>query len=369
MKKRLAVIYGGITTEHEVSIVTAVQMMENVDQTKYDLVPLYIDKAGQWWTGKELLDIKYYQQADLFKPKKLEAFHLHPVKDSNQIDVAILCFHGGYGESGNVQGLLELAGIPYQGPKVLSSAIAFDKVVTRQILAAEEIGQTDYVWFNDFQWKNHREQLIQEINQLQYPLFIKPARSGSSIGIQKIKTQAELEKTVEEVMQYDYRVLIESEVQDCIEVNVSVLGGETIKASVPEQPISTDQFLSFADKYEKGNGKGGEKSGLASANRRIPAPISSQLAEKIQSLAKDIFRIFDCTGVVRIDFFANPSTEEVFVTELNTIPGSMSYYLWQASGLAYPDLIDRLVEIAEEEQLKKEQLITSFESNILDKDF
>ena len=363
--KKLAVIYGGVTTEHEVSIITGVQLMENVDQKKYQLVPLYVDKAGQWWTGDKLTDIAYYRTQDLFKPTDLESFHLHPVRNSNEIDVAILCFHGEYGEGGNVQGLLELAGIPYQGPELMGSSAAFDKIITRQILAAESIDQTEYVWFNDYDWQENKAEILAKVKKLEMPVFIKPSRSGSSIGIERVTQESELEKTIDRVFQFDSRILIEAEIQDCIEVNVSVLGGDKIQASVPEQPIKADEFLSFSDKYEKG---GGKKKGMASATRRIPAPISADLTKKVRGLAKKIFRIFDCTGVVRIDFFVDPSEETIYVTELNTIPGSMSYYLWEATDLDYPDLVNRLIEIAEERFAKKQKIIQSFESNILKKE-
>ncbi|MBU1967288.1 D-alanine--D-alanine ligase [Patescibacteria group bacterium] len=362
--KKLAVIYGGITTEHEVSIITAVALMENVDQKKYQLIPVYIDKSGQWWTGDELMDMAYYQTQDLFNPMSLKSFYLSHDRKNHEIDVAILCFHGGYGESGNIQGLLELAGIPYQGPEVLGSSACFDKIITRQILASEGIGQTEYIWFNDYDWQENKKEILGKIKKLGMPVFVKPSRSGSSIGIARVTNENALEKVIEQVLQFDYRILVEAEIKDCIEVNVSVLGGDKIEVSITEQPIKTDQFLSFTDKYEKG---GGKKSGMASANRRIPAPISANLTTKVQKLAKKIFRIFDCTGVVRIDFFVDPSEETIYVTELNTIPGSMSCYLWAASGINYPQLVDRLVEIAQERFDKKKKLIQSFESNILEK--
>ncbi len=366
MKKRLAVLFGGVTTEHEVSVITGVQLMGKVDQSRYELVPIYIDKAGKWWSGEQLTDIAFYRTLNLFNPEGLTELHIHPVRNSNDIDVAILCFHGEFGESGNVQGLLELAGIPYQGPGVTGSMAAFDKIITRQILTAEGINQTRYVWFNRSEWTEDKQMVMSKVNNLSYPLYVKPSRSGSSIGISRITTSQDMEKTIEQVLLFDSRILIEEEVKDCIEINVSVLGGETIEASVTEQPIKSEEFLSFADKYEKG---GGKKQGMASATRRIPAPISNALGEKVKDLAKKLFRLFDCSGVVRIDFFVDPSEERIYVTELNTIPGSMSFYLWEATGVTYPQLVDRLVEIAEEQFAQKEKLIRSFETNILNNDF
>ncbi|HEX7017408.1 MAG TPA: D-alanine--D-alanine ligase family protein [Patescibacteria group bacterium] len=382
-KKNLAVFFGGISPEHEVSVITGIQLMKHVDKDKYNVVPVYIDKAGGWWSGEELTSVESYKNQNLFQPTGFTPFSLKKNNittltagtsvlpdsiseaevNSGKIDAALLCFHGAYGEAGNVQGLLELAKVPYQGPGLTSSAIAFDKIVTRQILEAEGIGQTPYTWFTLAEWQSDKSAILNKLAPLGLPVFVKPANGGSTIGIQRAQTNQELEAAIEAVLHYDHRVIVEAEVKDCIEVNVSVLGleGDT-KASVPEQPIKQDEFLSFADKYERG---GGKKSGMASATRRIPAPISSALTEKLQKLAQDIFHIFDCSGVVRIDFFVNPSTEEIFVTELNTIPGSMSFYLWEASGVSYPELIDRLVEIAEQRFAQKEKLITSFETNIL----
>ncbi len=362
-KLRLAVLFGGITVEHEVSVITGLQLMKHVDQEKYDLVPLYIDKRGQWWTGDELFNINYFKTADLFKPDGLTAFTLSPNQGNNPIDVAILCFHGAYGEAGNVQGLLELAGIPYQGPGVISSAICFDKIVLRQILKAEDINQPNFTWFTGHEWQTDQSSVLEKIKPLGLPVFVKPANGGSTIGIEKVKTETELVEAIDRVLAFDERILIESEIKDCIEINVSVLGLEgEAQASVPEQPIKADEFLSYADKYERG---GGKKSGMASATRRIPAPISSSLTQKVQDLAKRLFHIFDCTGVVRIDFFVDPSEETIYVVEPNTIPGSMSYYLWEATGIHYPELVNRLVEIAQEKHQRRLKLTTSFESNIL----
>lgn len=366
-KKRLAILFGGETVEHEVSVITAVQLMKHVNQNHYDLLPIYIDKAGQWWTGPQLTSIETYSHQDLFAPQDLTPFHLTPDKagtaHESKIDVALLCFHGAYGEAGNVQGLLELAGIPYQGPGVTSSAIAFDKIITRQILKAEGIPQTAYMWFTATEWQQNAAAIKTKIAALTYPVFIKPANGGSTIGIEKIHTAAEIDAGIARVLTFDDRIIVEAEVKECIEVNVSVLGIEgNIRASVPEQPIKVDEFLSYADKYERG---GGKKSGMASASRRIPAPISSSLTAQLQELAKRIFTIFDCSGVVRIDFFVDPSTEQIFVTELNTIPGSMSYYLWEASGVPYTQLIEELVQVALEKHARQAGLVTSFESNIL----
>ena len=366
MKKiRLAVFFGGITVEHEVSVITGVQLMKHVDRNRYDVTPVYIDKAGKWWTGADLFESEYYANENLLSPDDLQPFSLSLNAGENSFDVALLCFHGEYGEAGSVQGLLELAHIPYQGPGVISSAIAFDKIVTRQIFDSEKIPQPNFIWFTHDDWKNRAQEITEKVAALSYPVFVKPARGGSTVGIEKVKSVAELSNAIERVLQYDTRVIIEAEVKDCIEINVSVLGIDgDLRVSVPEQPMKADEFLSYADKYQRG---GGKKGGMASLNRRIPAPISSHLTLRVQDLAKKLFHLFDCSGVVRIDFFVNPSEESVFVTELNTIPGSMSFYLWEASGLPYKELINELVEIAFEKEKRRSERIQTFETNILKK--
>ena len=235
--------------------------------------------------------------------------------------------------------------------------------MTRQILKSEGINQADFIWFTDDQWKTEPKLIKEKIATLTYPVFVKPANGGSTIGIEKVKNEQDIDKAIEQVLQFDQRIIVETEVKDCIEVNVSVIGVHgDVKASVPEQPIKADEFLSYADKYERG---GGKKSGMASASRRIPAPISSSLTQKLQAEAKKLFVLFDCSGVVRIDFFVDPSEEIVYVTELNTIPGSMSFYLWEATGLPYTQMINELVQIAQTKYAEKSKLITSFDSNIL----
>jgi D-alanine-D-alanine ligase len=363
--KKVAVFFGGISPEHEVSIITGVQLMKSVDTSKYDLIPVYIDKKGHWWTGSDLTSMDWYKSQDLMKPKGASPFSISLNHGENDIDAAILCFHGQYGEGGNIQGALELAGIPYQGPAVTSAAICFDKIVLRQILSAENVSQTAYTWFTKQQWQDDKQTVLDKINGLEFPVFIKPANGGSTIGIQRAKEAKNVAELVEVVLHYDDRVLVEAEVKDCIEINISVLGYEgNVKTSTPEQPIKQDDFLSFADKYERG---GGKKNGMASATRRIPAPISNSLTQKVQAEAKRVFELLDCTGVIRIDFFVNPSTEEIFVIEPNTIPGSMSFYLWEATGIEYPELVDRLVEIAETVAKKKQEITTTFNSSIIEK--
>lgn len=365
MSTRLAVLFGGVSVEHEVSIITALSLMKEA-QKKYQVLPIYVDKTGQWWTGDVLFDSSYFKTANLSAPKDLTPFTLSPNPKDNDLDAAILCFHGRFGEGGGVQGLLELAQIPYQGPNMTSAGLCFDKIHTRQVLAAENIPQPEFLWFTYNDWQTKESEIVERIEaQLNWPVFVKPAGGGSTVGVTRADDKKGLKKAIETALQYDNRILVEQAINDCLEINVAILGMDgSVTTSVPEQPIKADEWLSYADKYERG---GGKKTGMASAKRRIPAPISEETTAKVQQLARDVFRVLGCSGVVRVDCFVNPSTDEMFVIEPNTIPGSMSYYLFEASGLKYSELIDRLISIAESKERLEKRLIHSYQSNILEK--
>lgn len=363
-KLKLGVFFGGVSVEHEVSIITGLQLIKHADTTKYDIIPVYVDKTGNWWTGAAAGDLNYFRTADLTAPAGLTPFtlQLNPVTQQ-PIDVALLCFHGTAGESGSVQGLLDVAQIPYQSSGVTSSAIGFDKIVTRQILTAEKINQTKYVWFTHADWQARPEFWQSKLAEIGPVWFVKPANSGSSIGIKRVTQPNELAAAIDFAAQYDQRILVEQGIADCLEINVSILrDGATTQVSVAEQPLKEDELLSFVDKYQRG---GGKKSGMASASRRIPAPISASTFEKLQVISKRVAEIFDFSGVVRIDYFVNPSTEEIFLTEPNTIPGSMSFYLWQATQKPYPQLIDELVAVAQHRATHQKSLTRSYETNLL----
>lgn len=383
-KVRLGIIFGSRSVEHEVSVITACQLMRHVDQEKYDVVPIYIDKRGKWLTGPDLVKIETYKHLEL-----LEKHHAYPLLASADIqmsknlvtanatrasladiNVAIICCHGTLGEDGTIQGLLELADIPYQGPGVVGSAVCMDKIITKKILEASNIPVVNFQWFTKKNWEENRHGVLERLlnpdntghKLLKFPLFVKPANLGSSVGITKATDKKNLEEAIDIAVQFDRRVLVEQGMEGIKEVNVSVLGFEEFQASVPEEPIASGEILSYADKYEGGGKKTG---GMASLKRRIPAPIPMSLTKKLQEAAVMAARQCDVSGVVRIDFLVNVETGKFWVNELNTIPGSMSFYLWEASGVPYTELIDRLVEIAQKRQAAKQGRITSISTPIL----
>lgn len=370
--QRLGVIFGSRSVEHEVSIITACQLIKHVDVEHYTVVPLYIDKKGRWWSGGKAGKIESFAGQNLESPQGFEPYSFSPDPTVDHgFDVALICIHGTHGEDGTVQGLLELAGIPYQGPGVAGSAVGMDKLLTKKILSASGIPIVNYQWLTDENWKSNKQAVLDRLldpsntghKLLQFPLFVKPANLGSSVGITKARDVDSLTEAIEIALSFDRKVIVEQGIENMKEINVSVLGYDTFEASVPEEPIASGELLSYADKYERGGGK--KSGGMASLNRRIPAPIPMSLTKKLQDAAIMAVRQCDCSGVVRVDMIVRPETGEFWVNELNTIPGSMSFYLWEATGVSYKELISRLIAIAYERHESKKGKMTSIQTTII----
>lgn len=357
---RLGVIFGSQSVEHEVSVITAVQLMKAADPQKYEIVPIYITKDGTWLSGSELKNLSFYRS--LHQLTTDAPLAVNPTETLKSLDVAIIACHGTGGEDGSLQGMLEMHRVPYQGPGVFGSAVCMDKIACKQLLHSEGLPVVEYQWFHAIEWRNNSADVLKRLSSLKLPLYVKPSTMGSSIGITKVHSEKELSKAIETALAFDDRILVEESREDCIEVNVSVLGFESFRVSETEQPIKTGELLSYADKYSR---SGGKKSGMASVNRRIPAPISLSFARQIQDTARVAAKVLDCSGVVRMDFLADPSTETCWINEVNTIPGSMSFYLWEASGTSYTQLIDELVAIAQQRQTNARAKIRSIDTNIL----
>lgn len=357
---RLGVLFGSRSVEHEVSVITAVQLMKAANPQKYEIVPIYISKDGDWLSGVELKDLSFYRSLNRLSAKSSLA--VNPTEILKSLDVAIIACHGTGGEDGSLQGMLEMHEVPYQGPGVFGSAVCMDKIACKQLLRSEGLPVVKYQWFHADEWRKDSGSILNRLKNLKFPLYVKPSNMGSSIGISKVHSEKELTKAIDTALAFDDRILVEESVEDCIEVNVSVLGFESFRVSETEQPIKTGELLSYADKYSR---SGGKKSGMASLNRRIPAPISPSFARHIQETARAAAKILDCSGVVRMDFLADPSTETCQINEVNTIPGSLSFYLWEASGMTYSQLIDELVLIARQRQTRAREKIRSIDTNIL----
>lgn len=389
--KKLGVIFGGVTCEHDVSVVSGLQLIENVNKNKYEVIPIYIHSDGEWYTGEELLDSKIYKEFDKNESKLKKAI-IPPNKKGLvifekglfaknkfiELDVVIPAMHGMNGEDGTLQGLLELANIPYTSSGVLGSSVGMDKILMKKVFEAHKLPVLPYTYLIRDEWKENKEEIIKRIEeQITYPMFVKPSNLGSSIGISKAKDRAGLLDAIEIAINYDSRVIIEKGVENLIEINCSALGfGEDVNTSVCEQPVNWAEFLTFEDKYMRGskNAKGEPKptnklgvkqGGMESMDRRIPANIPDDQTKVIQDLTKKAFKALNSKGVVRIDYIIDKDDNNIYINEINTIPGSFSFYLWKHNGLEYPALIDKLVEIAEKSNEEKNKNNYTYKSDII----
>ena len=383
-KIQLGVIFGSRSCEREVAIISAVQLMNHVDTEKYDVIPVYISEQGVWYTGDALRDIKSYTP---FNPDKkgIEQVALDITAGSGaliatrpgkglfghatqvvaaRLEVCVIVMHGLNGEDGTLQGMLELANLPYTSTGVAGSAIGMDKIMMKQFFrGAGDLPVLPDCWFTRSAWEKEREVILNEVeSKLGYPVFVKPANLGSSIGVSRADDREGLVDSIELAFDYDRRVLVEKGLDKPIELNCSVLGyDDDVEASPIEMPLSSEQFLDFREKYMA---NGGSK-GMASLHRVLPAPIEDSLRDEIQALSCRIFRMLDCKGVVRIDYMFDRASSKIYITEINTIPGSLAFYLWENKGVKYRELIDRLVDCAKRAHEDKNLRNYAFTSDIL----
>ena len=377
MKIKVGVIFGGETVEHEVSIISALQAIKNLDESKYEIIPIYISKDRTWYTGHILLDIETFKDFNNVKKvtlyKKENAYLLQCTtglfrKDITDIDVILPVVHGNNVEDGTLAGYLDTVGVPYVGSHVLGAALGQDKVAMKQIMASNDIPVVDYTWFFDNEYTEDKDRILKNIKKVGYPVVVKPATLGSSVGITYVKSEKDIEEALETAISYDTKVVVEKAVENLVEVNDSVLGSyEYQKVSPIEEVMGEDEILSYADKY-LGNAKktGSASKGMASTSRIIPARISDKLTNEIQECSKKVFRIMNFSGVCRIDYLIDSKTQKFYVNEPNTIPGSLSFYLWKEVGMKYSDLLDEMIQIAIKEYKHKSKKVRSFDSNILE---
>lgn len=378
MKIKVGVLFGGETVEHEVSIISAIQAIGHMNKEKYEIIPIYISKDHTWYTGAMLNDIEVYKDLNMIKRyakevvlcKQQDRFFLQSTKGLfrkvvTELDIAFPIVHGNNAEDGTLQGLLETIGIPYVGSRVLGSALGQDKVIMKEVMKAEGLPVIDYTWFYDNEYLEDTDAVLKEIKKLGYPVIVKPATLGSSIGITLVKDHDEILDAINEAIRYDHKIVVEKAVENLMEVNCSVLGNyEYREASVLEEVMGAEEFLTYQDKYF-GNGKGSKTKGMAATNRIVPARLDQKMTEEVRELAKEVCRILNLSGVTRIDFLIDQKKNKVFVNEPNTIPGSLSFYLWEATGKKYEDLLDDMITLGIKEFKRKHKKVSSFETNIL----
>ena len=362
--RTVLIIFGGKSGEHEVSVKSALSIEKNIDKQKYQTLALGITHQGEWHLGNTISQITahgkvlaprmnvFLSQGD--KDKSLAVTENSQTKKIN-FDLVFPIIHGTNGEDGTLQGMLELANLPYVGPGVLGSSASMDKIVQKQLCEVAKIPQTAYLFTTQNKWLKNKNVFIQKIKKnLSYPLFVKPANMGSSVGVNKVKTDQNLEKAINEAFKYDLKVIIEEEVADALEVEVSVLGNENPQASVCGSIKPNSEFYDYQTKYVTNDIKA-----------EIPALIPENISQKIKDTAITTFKVMNCEGMARVDFLYQANNNKFYLNELNTLPGftSISMYpkLWEKAGLNYKDLITRLLELAEERWQRKQQLSYNYQ--------
>lgn len=378
-KTVVGVIFGGRSVEHDVSIVTAQQIMQALDQAEFDVVPIYISRDGKWFTGSSLRSINLFKDNRVLSEQDVEPVILSPdvrhhgliinpasglFKRSQliRLDAIFPAIHGTHGEDGTLQGLFELADIPYVGFATMGSALTNDKIMTKHILRQQGIPVVPGVDFTRSSWLSDPDTIVGHIeSDLAYPVFVKPATLGSSIGVGRADNPQLLRAAIDVAVNFDRRVLVERAVSPVTEINCSVIGyDQQVQASVLEQPVSWDEFLSYEDKYLRGG------DGMKSADRIIPAPLDDDLTSRIRQTAVQAFRAVDGRGIVRIDFLLDPDKKSFYVNELNTLPGSLAFYLWQASDMEPAALVRYLVELARDAYADKRRNMYDYRTNLVE---
>ena len=384
-KKTIGVIFGSRSCEHEVAIISALQLMKSANPEHFTVVPVYISMTGEWYAGEPLFDLKTYRQFDPYQqgiirvwldpaagsgalmtldpPKGL--FKREKLRMVARLDCAIPVMHGMHGEDGTLQGMLEMCNIPYTSSGVAASAVGMDKVYMKSFFIGCGFPVLPSCQALRSRWETDSLSVIREIEEtLTYPVFVKPASLGSSIGVSRARDVKELTECLELAFEFDRKALVEKGLDNPLELNCSVLGyNDEVSVSEIEMPVPGGDLLSFMDKYLQGGKNPGK--GMASLKRILPAPIEPELKDRIQSLSADIFKQMDCKGVVRIDYMFDAASGELYITEINTIPGSLAFYLWAESGLSYAELIDRMVAFAEKAHEDKNNSNYAFSSDIL----
>ncbi len=378
-KRTVGVIFGSRSVEHDVSIVTGQQVMQALRPEKYDVVPIYITREGRWITGPALRDLKTFQTDNVTEMMGMQEVVLSPNPHHHgiimpplgttfrrnklrRLDVVFPALHGSHGEDGTLQGLLELADLPYVGAGVMASAVTRDKIMLKAVLAHAGIPVVKHVSFARHEWTSSSDALLGRIaSEIGYPIFVKPASLGSSIGVARANDAEEARTYINIAANFDRRILIETALLNVKEINCAVMGLNTIRASVLEQPMTWQEFLTYEEKYMRSEGPAGMKG----AERKIPAPISDELTKRIQEMAVSAFKAVDGRGTARVDFLLREESNEIYLNEINTLPGSMAFYLWQAEGKSPSQVVDELIQLAFDAHAEKRKTVYNYKTGLI----
>lgn len=376
--KTIGVFFGSRTPEHDVSIITGELVISGLKQLGYQTIPIYIDKEGSWFTGEQFSSLNYFTRShsgntsqkgnrltiDLEKSHGCLVFQEKGLMPKTTvIDLAFPAFHGTYGEDGTIQGLFEMLDVPYVGCGVAASAIAMDKTLTKLFYKAEQIPTTDFIYFNNQEWISDKKNLIKKIStEIRYPVMVKPARLGSSIGIARAKNTRELTFAIEVALHYDMKVIVEQYVENLMDITCCVIGNSKPFASLLQESLFSKDLFSYEDKYLN---EGGAQFGKAKQSVIIPARLDKKTTDRIRSLALSIYAKIGCSGISRVDFLYNKKTKKIFANEINTIPGTLYHHLWKKSGVPLGELLKKLIAFAEERHTSRNKINYTFESDIL----
>ncbi len=376
-KKKIAVIFGGRSAEHDVSIITAhMPIIQSLLATgKFEVVPIYISKDGTWYSDNAMNEMSFFKQPH-FEEKLKKQNSVRILFDNGLklvlpgvmqktvgIDIVFPAMHGTFGEDGSLMGILRMANVPFVGCDIFASAVAMDKVLTKQVVAAEHIPVVPYVWFTKYEWEKTQRIFLDQIQKLHWPLFVKPVHLGSSIGITKVRNEIELAHAIEVAFHYDDKVLVEEGVEHLIEVTLPIMGNDEPQLGGIERALNKTEFFDFNEKYLSG-GKG---RGVNTEYSEIPAKIDPALAQQVEEYGRATYRALGCSGIARIDFLINSASNTVYVNEVNTLPGSLYHHNWKKVGVSGIELVTRLVVFAEERFTEEKKLTRIFNSEILSK--
>ncbi|PIR83945.1 hypothetical protein COU18_00840 [Candidatus Kaiserbacteria bacterium CG10_big_fil_rev_8_21_14_0_10_51_14] len=380
MAKTIAVIFGGKSAEHDVSIITAhIPIIDSLLASgQFDVWPVYIAKGGSWYADKVMNDLAFFKQPDweekVARMKKVGLLFDSGLKLSwggmfgktVSIDIVFPSMHGTYGEDGSLMGLLRMAGVPFVGCDIFASAVAMDKVLTKQVVAAEGMPVAPYVWFTKSEWEKNRAAILARAKMLSMPLFVKPVHLGSSIGMAKVKSEKELENAIEVALHYDDKVLVENAIEPLLEITLPIMGNDKPRTAQCERPLNKTEFFDFKDKYLS-EGKKGGGGGANVGYSEVPAKIGDELTTKIKEMGKRVYKTLGCAGLARVDFLVKDDTKEIFVNEVNTLPGSLYHHNWKKAGVSNMELVLGLVRLAEERFGNEKGTSYTFQSDILRK--
>lgn len=372
---KVGVIFGGRSVEHEVSVITGMQVIENMDKEKFLPIPIYITKEGKWLSSEAFKNFKTFKDGDFSSAKNVmlgcdygdfnlyinpETKSMFDKKVYDTLDLVFFALHGTNGEDGSCQGLVETVGLPYTGTNVLSSSVGMDKVIMKDVYRANGLPVVNYRYYYRSKWRSSKEEVMADIEKnLKYPLFIKPSNLGSSIGISKVKNKDNLEEALMIAFSYDKKVIVEESVENAREINCAVMGyEENVETSELEEPLDFKELLTFDDKYVSNKKAPGTKTMRNLLKKDEP------LRDELESLATKAFTSIDAAGNARVDLLVSKDTGKIYINEINTIPGSVAFYLWEPKGYSFKDLITKMLEIAQEVDTMRKETVYSYDAEL-----